>query len=247
MYNRPMTNKAFQIRICDTCGLRYPLIDGNAFGTRCPICMGDTRLVLSRELILEPTRNPITDLTASTGSAHRPNPSPTRAERSGSEDEAASRGLTVLLDNIRSAWNVGSILRSADGFGFTHAYLCGITPTPDGPAREAVTKTSLGAEDSVTWSYHKDAVKLIHRLKKEGWKIWVLEESERATSISQAPSLNPDEHAVLIAGSEVTGVDPELLDLSDEIYYIPMRGEKKSFNVAMAFSIAAYALSNHDI
>ena len=165
-----------------------------------------------------------------------PNPSPT------------GRGeLTVLLDNIRSAWNVGSILRSADGFGFTHAYLCGITPTPDGPAREAVTKTSLGAEDSVTWSYQNDAVKLIHGLKKEGWKIWALEESEKATSISQAPSLNPDEHAVLIAGSEVTGVDPELLDLSVEIFYIPMRGEKKSFNVAMAFSIAAYALSNHDI
>lgn len=234
MYNRPMTNKGFQIRICDSCGLRYPLTEGNAFGTRCPICMGDTRLVLRRELILEPTRDPSTDLT--------PYPSTLSGTRPKRRGEYA-----VLLDNIRSAWNVGSILRSADGFGFTHAYLCGITPTPDGPAREAVTKTSLGAEDSVTWSYQNDAVKLIHGLKKEGWKIWALEESEKATSISQAPSLNPDEHAVLIAGSEVTGVDPELLDLSDEVFFIPMKGEKKSFNVAMAFSIAAYALSNHDI
>ena len=70
----------------------------------------------------------------------------------------------VILDNIRSAWNVGSIFRSADGFGFTHVYLCGITPTPE---NEAVTKTSLGAEDSVPWSYHKDAVKLVKGLKKE--------------------------------------------------------------------------------
>ncbi len=66
--------------------------------------------------------------------------------------------MAVLLDNVRSAWNAGSILRSADGFEFSQAYLCGITPTPD---NEAVIKTSLGAENSVPWSYHKDAVKLV--------------------------------------------------------------------------------------
>jgi len=188
--------------------------------------MGDTRLILSRELIYEPKHTrPSADLT--------PNPSP----KNGGE-------LAVLLDNIRSAWNVGSIFRSADGFGFAHAYLCGITPTPE---IEAVTKTSLGAEDSVTWSYHKDAVKLVKGLKKEGWKIWALEECDGAKAIkmkAKGKTLHVNERAVLIAGSEVTGIDPELLDLADEIFYIPMRGEKKSFNVAMAFSIAAYAL-NH--
>jgi tRNA G18 (ribose-2'-O)-methylase SpoU len=142
------------------------------------------------------------------------------------------------MDNIRSAWNVGSIFRSADGFGFVHAYLCGITPTPE---VEAVMKTSLGAEDSVPWSYHKDAVKLVKGLKKEGFRILALEEDVRAISINDSTS---GEHEVLILGSEVTGVDPELLELCDEILYIPMRGEKKSFNVAMAFSIAAYALTN---
>ena len=149
--------------------------------------------------------------------------------------------MAVLLDNIRSAWNVGSILRSADGFGFSHAYLCGITPTAD---NEAVAKTSLGAEDSVSWSYHKDAVKLVRGLKAEGWKVYALEEDARAAEISHAGGVTYEtQRHVLIVGNEVTGVDTELLDLCDKILYIPMRGEKKSFNVAIAFGIAAYALS----
>jgi 23S rRNA (guanosine2251-2'-O)-methyltransferase len=152
--------------------------------------------------------------------------------------------MAVLLDNVRSAWNVGSILRSADGFGFSHAFLCGITPSGD---NEAVTKTSLGAEESVPWSCHKDAVKLVRGLKEEGWKAYGLEEDARATDIRHAAPFRDFasmtyETQVLIVGNEVTGVDPELLDLCDRIYSIPMRGEKKSFNVAIAFSIAAYAL-----
>jgi 23S rRNA (guanosine2251-2'-O)-methyltransferase len=178
--------------------------------------MGDTRLILSRDLILEPVRI-----------------QPVLSTRS------RQKSLAVLLDNIRSAWNVGSILRSADGFAFTQAYLCGITPTPD---NEAVTKTSLGAEDSVIWSYHKDAVNLVHGLKKEGWCVWALEEGKRAKSIEMVSMPNTDQPVVLVLGSEVTGVDPGLLDLCDEVFYIPMRGEKKSFNVAMAFSIAAYQI-----
>jgi 23S rRNA (guanosine2251-2'-O)-methyltransferase len=153
------------------------------------------------------------------------------------------REMAVLLDNIRSAWNVGSIFRSADGFGFKHTYLCGITPTPDGPAREAVTKTSLGAEEAVTWSYHKDAVKLVRRLKKEGWQVWALEEHERAVPISTQPDTLSSNPVILILGSEVTGIDPGLLELADKILHIPMHGEKSSFNVAIAFGIAAYQLS----
>jgi 23S rRNA (guanosine2251-2'-O)-methyltransferase len=217
MYNHGMPT--YQIRRCNSCGLRYPLTEGHTFGTRCPVCMGETRLILSQELIYEPTHA-------------RPSSDSTPLSQKNAE-------FAVLLDNIRSAWNVGSIFRSADGFGFAHAYLCGITPTPD---IEAVTKTSLGAEDSVTWSYHKDAVKLVKGLKKEGWQIWVLEESKKGKSIAQASIHKLHGRAVLIVGSEITGVDPELLDTTDEIFYIPMRGEKKSFNVAMAFSVAAFAL-----
>ena len=218
MYNHYMQNSAYQIRLCNSCGLRYPLMDGHTFGTRCPICMGDTRLILSRELVYEP-----------------------KHVRPASSSGTNHTGLAVLLDNIRSAWNVGSIFRSADGFGFAHAYLCGITPTPD---IEAVTKTSLGAENSVPWSYHKDAVKLVKGLKIEGWKIWALEECDGAKPIAGASLPKSNKPIVLVAGSEVTGVDPELLKLADKIFYIPMRGEKKSFNVAMAFSIAAYSIRN---
>jgi len=160
------------------------------------------------------------------------------------EKEDRGKHVAVLLDNIRSAWNVGSILRSADGFGFTHAYICGITPTPD---HEAVTKTSLGAQDSVPWSYHKDAVDLVKGLKVEGWKIYGLEEDIRAVALGTVNMTYESEGEVLIVGNEVTGVDPELLDLCDQIFYIPMRGEKKSFNVATAFGIAAFALRNQTV
>ena len=236
MYNRLMQNSAYQIRLCNSCGLRYPLMDGNAFGTRCPLCMGETRLILSRELSYEPKRptRPPGTLPKYDRQNWIKNKKPEIVF-----GEGQGGAFAVLLDNIRSAWNVGSIFRSADGFGFAHAYLCGITPTPD---IEAVTKTSLGAEDSVPWSYHKDAVKLVKGLKKEGWKIWALEDDERAKEIRGDPE-SEKHKVVLIIGSEVTGVNPELLELCDEVFYIPMRGVKKSFNVAMAFSIAAYALN----
>jgi 23S rRNA (guanosine2251-2'-O)-methyltransferase len=214
MYNDRMPEKPFETRICESCGLRYPLVAGQQFGTRCPVCMGETRVIQSWKRPPESERFPaLTSL--SSGSA-----------------------MAALLDNVRSAWNTGSILRSADGFGFKQAYICGITPTPD---NEAVTKTSLGAEDSVPWSYHKDAVKLVKGLKKTGRGIYALEEHERAIEIGQVSRALHD--PILIVGNEITGVDPELLELSDQILYIPMSGEKRSFNVAIAFSIAAFALS----
>ena len=228
-----MPAKSFQIRLCSSCGLRYPLTEGHTFGTRCPACMGDTRLVLSRGLTLEPQQTRPAGLDGEDPDQMNETPSARQAADYGSAN------LAVLLDNIRSAWNVGSILRSADGFAFGHAYLCGITPTP---SHEAVTKTSLGAEESVTWSYHKDAVKLVTRLKKEGWQAWALEEDERAKSIQVLSGQPQEQSAVLILGSEVTGVDPGLLELCDEIFFIPMRGEKKSYNVAMAFAIAGYQI-----
>ncbi|MBE0669481.1 MAG: RNA methyltransferase [Anaerolineales bacterium] len=207
----PITS--FEIRVCLSCGLRYPLAEGNSFGERCPHCLGATETVLTKRVNTE--RN----LTTSGQTADHPQ-------------------LAVLLDNIRSAWNVGSILRSADGFGFEHAYLCGITPTPQ---NEAVTKTSLGAEDFVAWSEHKDSLKLVKELKKEGWKIYALEETKKATDIRKK-KIKVKEKAVLVLGSEVTGVDPALLKMADETIRIPMQGGKRSFNVSVAFAIAAYAL-----
>jgi tRNA G18 (ribose-2'-O)-methylase SpoU len=189
--------------------------------------MGETSVVLNRQLNAET------------------NVSYTNDEGRGER----SKSVAVLLDNIRSAWNVGSILRSADGFGFHHAYLCGITPTAD---NEAVAKTALGAEDSVPWSYHKDAVRLVKGLKAEGWKIYGLEEDVRAVALDSGGLLPENREQVrvrqiLIVGNEITGVDPELLDLCDRIFFIPMRGEKRSFNVAIAFSVAAYALCSRTV
>ncbi len=209
---------SFEIRVCQSCDLRYPIATGHPFGVRCPHCLGETTVVISREI----------------------------TEEFSAEDIKKGNGMSVLVDNVRSAWNVGSIMRSADGFGFGHIYLCGITPTPD---QDAVRKTALGAEEFVTWSYHKDAVKLVQGLKKEGWKIWALEDDQRAVDIQKAGvkkrKQKPEEqtaNTVLIVGSEVTGVDPDLLNLCDEILFIPMHGQKRSFNVSVAFGVAAFAL-----
>lgn len=207
-----MAVSSFEIRVCLSCHLRYPLAAGHSFGLRCPKCLGETEVVLQKDMEAE--------------------------EVSKEKPVVKGRIQAVLLDNVRSAWNVGSILRSADGFGFHHAYLCGITPTPD---LDAVRKTSLGAEEYVTCSYHPNAVELVKGLKKEGWIILALEEDERSVALSKFKRMKANRVA-LIAGNEVTGVDPELLDLADHILHIPMRGQKRSFNVANAFSIAAYAL-----
>ena len=209
-----MSQLEFEIRVCENCGLRYPITKGHSFGVRCPHCLGETTAVIEKRINDEVSRE-------ETG-IHQDN-------------------LVVLVDNVRSAWNVGSILRSADGFGFSHAYLCGITPTPD---QEAVQKTSLGAEDFVTWSHHKDAVKLVKGLRLEGWKIVGLEEDKRAISLDTLSTLVNQESIVLIIGNEVTGVDPGLLNLCDEVLYIPMHGQKRSFNVAVAFGVAAHALKS---
>src|SRR5689334_5705732 len=122
-----MAPQSFEVRVCKSCGLRYPLIKGHTFGDRCPHCLGETRVALKKTINAE----------------------------NGSDRTKKNEGLklSVLVDNVRSAWNVGSILRTADGFGFSHAYLCGITRTPE---QDAVQKTALGADDFVTWSYHKD-------------------------------------------------------------------------------------------
>jgi tRNA G18 (ribose-2'-O)-methylase SpoU len=207
-----MADSSFEIRVCSNCGLRYPLMAGQSFGARCPQCLGETEVVLRKKMETEATE------------------SKKRTDR--------GRVKAVLLDNIRSAWNVGSILRSADGFGLSHAYLCGITPTPES---DAMRKTSLGAEEYVGWSQHKDAVKLANGLKKEGWTVFALEEGERSIPLSAGKKLIVGK-TVLLVGNEVTGVDPELLDVANHILRIPMRGQKRSFNVANAFSIAAYAL-----
>ena len=154
--------------------------------------------------------------------------------------------IFALLDNVRSAWNVGSIFRTADGLGVEKLYLCGIAPTPE---NESVAKTSLGAEETVKWEYARNALETANRLKNEGCKLIALEQDARAIFLSDFLPEWSDQPGtqskglVLILGNEVTGVDPALLDLCDQIVHIPMLGSKRSFNVEVAFGIAAFHLS----
>ncbi|MEW6406996.1 MAG: TrmH family RNA methyltransferase, partial [Chloroflexota bacterium] len=223
-FNLSMTSASFQIRICLSCGLRYPLVEEHPFGTRCPACLGSTEVAATHPLRTE-NLIPFNDLTP--GPLSSPQGAPAR------------RGeLAALLDNIRSAWNVGSIFRTADGFGLPHLHLCGITPTP---AMDALKKTALSAESTVSWSYHKNALAAAQELKAGGCRLLALEESERAIPIHDANLGN--KKAILIAGNEVTGVDPGILEICDQILYIPMRGGKKSFNVAVAFAVAVSQLT----
>ncbi len=147
--------------------------------------------------------------------------------------------LDAFLDNIRSTFNVGAIFRTADGAGFRNIHLCGITPTPDHPK---IGKTALGAENILPWIYHRNSLQAARKLKKEGAVLWALENSPNSVSFYQAIVDIPEAPLVLVVGNERAGVDPELLALCDQVLWLPMHGIKKSLNVAVAFSIAAYSL-----
>ena len=146
--------------------------------------------------------------------------------------------VALLLDNIRSTYNVGSLLRTAEGAGIAHVHLCGICPRPDHPR---VAKTGLGAQEIVPWSYHLNARIAAGALLDEGWRLWSLETGARAEPIFHITAQETD-RVVLAVGNEVTGVDPALLDLSERIVCLPMDGAKRSLNVASAGAVAIYWL-----
>ena len=159
-------------------------------------------------------------------------PKPLNATPSGPVVEA-------LLDNIRSTFNVGSIFRASDGAGLRRLHLCGVTPTPENPK---VAKTALGAESSLEWVYHLNAVHAARELKNQGMRVCALEIIPGSCSIFEAAAHMGSSPLLLVVGNEVTGVDPELIDLSDVVFSIPMQGHKESLNVSLAFGIAAYTL-----
>lgn len=154
--------------------------------------------------------------------------------------------MIVLLQNIRSLHNVGSILRTADAVGVEKVYLCGITPSPldrFGQVCGDVAKVALGAEKTVLWQKIETTVGCIRDLKRSGFLIIGLEQAPDAvvyTSLS--PSQYPFEKIALVVGSEVEGISPALLKKCDRIIEIPMSGAKESLNVSVAFGVAAFAL-----
>ncbi len=149
--------------------------------------------------------------------------------------------IAAVLDNIRSSHNVGAMLRTADGAGFQKVYLGGITPTPQ--TNPALTKTALGAEYHIDWEYNPNVPDLLNKLKEEGFFLIALETAPNALNLFdyRLPATTGRNIALLV-GSEPAGIDPKVLDLADQILYLPMIGHKNSLNVSVAFGIAAYFL-----
>ncbi|MDR3608992.1 MAG: RNA methyltransferase [Ignavibacteriaceae bacterium] len=143
----------------------------------------------------------------------------------------------VLLDSIRSNYNVGSIFRTSDGAMIEKLYLCGYTPHP--PKKE-ILKTALGAVDSVSWEYVKDPKEVILKLKEQGIKICALELTESSSEYYKLENNNFP--LCLVVGNEITGVSQDLLDLCDLSIEIPQYGIKQSLNVAVAYGIAIFDL-----
>lgn len=146
--------------------------------------------------------------------------------------------IVVVLDNVRSMHNVGSIFRTSDGFLIEKIYLCGITATP--PHRD-IRKTALGAEDSIDWEYVENAVALIEQLK-ETHEICALEQTTNSVSLRAVQFHNKP--IVLIVGNEIDGVQQELIDMCDQVIEIPQFGMKHSFNVSVSTGIALWELFN---
>jgi len=147
--------------------------------------------------------------------------------------------LEVLLDNIRSTFNVGAMLRTADGAGVHHVHLTGITPQPTNPR---IAKVSLGAEFAVPWTYHVNGVNAVLECKKRGLRILGLEILPGATSLFDLTADNLSVPTLLVVGNEVSGIDPGIQELCDQHIWIPMQGYKRSLNVAVAFGITVYTL-----
>lgn len=153
--------------------------------------------------------------------------------------EANKHAVHVLLDNIRSMHNVGSVLRSADAFLVEKVYLCGITPSP--PHRE-IRKTAIGAEESVDWEVHTDAIELAKGLKAQGYTLLALEQTENSLMLPAFEADMEENKYVLILGHEVEGVNQDLINLCDYALEIPQFGTKHSLNVSVATGIALYQL-----
>ena len=145
--------------------------------------------------------------------------------------------LVVVLDNVRSLYNVGSIFRTCDAFRLEAICLCGITATP--PHNE-IHKTALGAEDSVAWSYHASAIEAVEQLKSRGYTVVAVEQAEGSV---KAPIELPDEDTgkyALVLGNEVKGVAQEVVDQCDECLEIPQYGTKHSMNVSVTAGIVIW-------
>lgn len=145
--------------------------------------------------------------------------------------------IYVLLDNIRSLYNVGSIFRTSDGARISRLYLTGFTPHPP---RKEIEKTALGSTDTVPWEYYKDPLEIIYHLKKESIKICLLEHTTESKPYFKITK--NDFPLCLVVGNELVGISKEIIEHADIAIDIPMFGLKQSLNVSVAYGIAIFEL-----
>lgn len=154
--------------------------------------------------------------------------------------------VVVVLDNVRSMHNVGSVFRTADAFLVESVCLCGYTPRP--PHRD-IRKTALGATETVNWEYYVTTLDAVQALKKEYYAIWAVEQAEGSITLDNitweilTKNVNTNKVAVIF-GNEVTGVDQEVLTLCDGCIEIPQSGMKHSLNISVAAGIVLYGIVN---
>ena len=155
--------------------------------------------------------------------------------------ESEKLPLTVVLDNVRSLNNIGSVFRTSDAFRVEHIALCGITATP--PHRE-IHKTALGAEDTVAWSYHEDTIAYVKELKSRGYGVYAVELAHDSIKLGMS---NEElglsgKRVALVFGNEIEGVQEEVMELCDGSLEIPQYGTKHSLNVSCAAAIVIWEM-----
>ena len=145
--------------------------------------------------------------------------------------------ITIVLDNVRSALNVGSVFRTADAFLIENIILCGITTTP--PNKE-IRKVALGATDSVNWQFEKNTVDAVSKLKKTGYHIMCIEQAEKSSKLNDFTL--PNKPIAIIMGNEVDGVSEDVITICDEVMEIPQFGTKHSLNISVTAGIVIWEL-----
>lgn len=148
------------------------------------------------------------------------------------EDE----GVVLVLDNVRSAYNVGSVFRTSDAFGVDRIWLCGICACP--PSAQ-IHKTALGAEDSVAWQHSQSTLEAVSELKKAGYTVVCVEQTEKSVSL-QDFTPEPGARYAFVFGNEVDGVQQEVVDASDFTLEIPQKGTKHSMNVSVSVGVVLW-------
>jgi tRNA G18 (ribose-2'-O)-methylase SpoU len=150
--------------------------------------------------------------------------------------QAEKNKIIIVLDNVRSLHNVGSVFRTADAFLIEEIFLCGVTGTP--PNKE-MEKTALGATDSVKWKHFKTTFEAINALKEKSYRIYAVEQAEKSIPLNKFCA---EEKMALVFGNEVYGVEQEIVDVCDSVIEIPQLGTKHSLNIAVSVGVVLWEI-----